>query len=141
MGERGPIPKRSDERIRRNKDDVPLEKVTAVGVVQTPELNIDNPHPMVTDFYDSLKESAQSKFYEPSDWQLARIGCLLLDEAFKVTTKGGISAMKIANIMSIFSDLLVSEGDRRRVRMEVERQEAAGTVVDLAEMFKNRFSS
>ena len=73
MGARGPVPKRSDQRVRRNKDEGgEVEKLPAVGPVEIPDLDIEDPHPLIVDFYESLKDSAQSQFYEPSDWQFAR---------------------------------------------------------------------
>jgi hypothetical protein len=62
MGSRGPMSKRSDQRVRRNKDDggAEVEKLAAVGPVEIPDLNIEDPHPLIIDFYESLKDSAQS---------------------------------------------------------------------------------
>ena len=141
MGTRGPIPKRDEERIRRNTPDVPTETITVIGSFEIPELGIDDPHPFVTDFYESLKDSGQARYYEPSDWQYARLALLLLDEALKIPGRQGISPMKVQNVIGMLSDLLVTEGDRRRVRMEVERDTGAeAQVVDLAEEMKKRFS-
>lgn len=133
----GPVPKRSEERIRRNADVVPVEKLSAVGVVEPPELDFDDPHPMVADFYQSLKDSAQSKYYEPSDWQFARFICHYMNKQLK----GAPSAQMLASINSALADLLVSEGSRRRVRLEIEREAAAGQAVDLIAAFKERFQS
>jgi hypothetical protein len=36
------------------------------------------------------------------------------------------------------SDLLVSEGSRRRVRMEIEREAAANQVIDISKELKKR---
>src|SRR5690554_1755318 len=44
MGTRGPIPKRSEQRIRRNKDEgSAVEKITAIGRVEAPPLDFDDP--------------------------------------------------------------------------------------------------
>lgn len=139
MGTRGPIPKHSDERIRRNKDEGQgqVEKVTAIGAVEVPELGIDDPHPMIRDFYESLKESAQAQYYEPSDWQFARF---TMHFANKLVCSGKPSSQMLAAVNAALTNLLVSEGDRRRVRMEVEREEAKGQLVDVAQMFRDRMS-
>lgn len=49
--------------------------VTAVGSVEAPPLGPGDPHPTIQDFYESLNEPAQAKFYEPSDWRFARFIC------------------------------------------------------------------
>lgn len=42
MGPRGPVPKRSDQRIRRNKDDAGLvEKITTISAVDAPPLGLE----------------------------------------------------------------------------------------------------
>lgn len=129
----GPVPKRSDQRVRRNKDEVPIEKVTAIGEVEIPELDLEDPHPLIADFYESLKDSAQSEFYEPSDWQQARLTCHFLDRQVKSSKPSG---QMLAVLHSMMTDLLVTEGARRRVRLEIEREQAKGQLIDLAEMFR-----
>lgn len=138
MGSRGPVPKRSDQRVRRNKDDVPLEKVTAIGVVPIPPLGLDDPHPLTTDLYESLSASAQSKYYEPSDWQYARFTLYWVDRLLKSPKP---SSMILSEVNSMFTDLLVSEGARRRVRLEVERGASGGDVIDVAELFRQKLAS
>jgi len=133
MGTRGPVPKRSDERIRRNKDEVPIEKVEAIGPVEIPELGFDNPHPVVVDLYRSLSESAQSQFYEPSDWQYARFALHFANRLLKSPKPSG---QMLASVNQMLTDLLVSEGSRRRVRLEVERNQAEGDVIDIAAHFR-----
>lgn len=135
MGTRGPIPKRSEERIRRNKDDVEVTTIDATGVVEQPDLGLDDPHPMIVDFWTSLGESAQTKYYEPSDWQYARF---TLHFADKLVRSGRPSSQLLAAVNSSFTDLLVSEGSRRRVRLEIEREQKNADVIDIAKMFEER---
>ncbi|ALF00970.1 terminase small subunit [Mycobacterium phage SoYo] len=137
MGERGPVRKRSDQRVRRNKDAVPTEKVTAIGTVPIPELGFDDPHPIVRDLYRSLTESAQRRYYEPSDWQYARTALHFLDGLLKSPKPNG---QLLTTVNSMLSSLLVSEGDRRRVQLEIERKEAEGVVVDVAQIFRDRLA-
>ncbi|UJW28673.1 hypothetical protein L3Q67_25750 [Saccharothrix sp. AJ9571] len=85
MGTRGSVPKRADQRIRRNKDEQPVETVTAAGAVDVPELGFPEPHPMIVDFDESLANSAQAQFYEPSDWQFA---CFTLHFADRLVKSG-----------------------------------------------------
>ena len=136
-GTRGPIGKRDEERIRRNKDDLPTETIPAIGTVEVPKLGIRNVHPIVRDLYNSLSESAQSRYYEPSDWQVARLTMHQIDEYLK---SGKQSAMMLASISSLLTSLLMTEGDRRRVRMEIERKPAGGTatVTSIADAYRER---
>ena len=129
MGMYGPIPKRDSERIRQNKPLVPTEIVQISGEVPVPDLDIPNAHPMITDFYESLRDSAQSKYYEPSDWSYMRFILHFCDGLVKSSRPSG---RMLATISSAMSDLLVSEGSRRRVRMEMEREAAANHVIDIS---------
>jgi hypothetical protein len=140
MGARGPVPKRSEDRIRRNKPEVPIEKITSIGTVVAPPLGLDDPHPTTQSFYDSLGGSAQSQYYEPSDWEYARITMHFVDRLLKNPGGRGV-AMLLATVNGMLSNLLVTEGDRRRVRIEVERDNQGGDVVDIAEFFRQRAES
>jgi hypothetical protein len=137
VGERGPVPKRSDQRIRRNKDDVPIEKVTSLGFVVQPPLSLDDPHPIIVDFWHSLADSAQAQYYEPSDWQFARF---VMHHANTLVRSQRPSSQMFAGVVSALNDLLVTEGARRRVRMEIEREQQKAQVFNVAEMFRDRLA-
>ncbi|ASR77110.1 minor tail protein [Mycobacterium phage MyraDee] len=137
---RGPVPERSDQTVRRNKPEIPIEKVEAIGVVPIPDLDLDDPafptHQLCKDLYESLRQSAQSKFYEPSDWQHAR---LTLHFVNRLLWSNKPSAQMLASVNQMLTSLLMTEGDRRRVRMEVERNpEGGGKVVSLEDMFRQK---
>jgi hypothetical protein len=132
----GPIPKRSEERVRRNTPDVPVDKITVLGNVSIPDLGMPRCHPLVHDLYESMRQSAQSRWYEPSDWQFARLAMHVLNDYLQ--EGGPISAMKLASINTMLTSLLLTEGERRRVRIEVERNQAAGEVIDIQTLFENR---
>ena len=134
----GPVPKRDEERIRRNKPDMELTTIHAQGPVPQPELGFEDPHPVVQDMWNSLAESGQAVFYEPSDWKYARFTLHFADKLLKSARP---SSQMLAAVNSAFTDLLVSEGHRRRVRMEVERNKSKADVVDLSEMFKERMGA
>lgn len=140
-------PKRSDELIRRNIPEVPVEKVTVIGPVPIPELNIERPHPLVVDFYESLKESAQNKYYEPSDWQTARIAMYALNEELHATWQDGnprpISPMKLQVVNQMLAALMVTEGERRRARLEIERNQTGdvASVTQISDLFKQRLGA
>lgn len=138
VGQRGPIPKRDDERIRRNVPEEETTKVPVIGTVEVPDLNLGvETHPIVIDLYESLKDSGQARFFEPSDWQFARLTMYTLND---VLMSGNISAMKLQAINGSLSNLLITEADRRRVRMEVERQQSGpiASVTQISDMFREQ---
>lgn len=119
MGTRGPVPERSDQVRRRNAPEIPIEKVEGGTVdVVGPDLNLEDAHQLAADWYESLRGSAQAKFYEPSDWQMARVAAQCLSDYMADSKR---SAMKFQAFQAATSPLLVTEGDRRRVRMEIDR--------------------
>ena len=118
MGAKGPVPKRSAERRRRNKDSQP-QKVQPLG--RRPARPRPKPtwHPLMRKWFSALGRSAQSQFYEPSDWAEAELWCDVMSEALK--SKRGVTAFMMGTFSAFSSRLLTTEGDRRRVRLEIER--------------------
>lgn len=114
----GPVPKRSEQRIRRNKTNT--DKVTVEGKVDVPEPE-DYWHPIARDWFVSLQQSGQSKYYEASDWQTARY---LAEAIHRNLDASRFSAQLFASIQTAMNQLLVTEGARRRLRMEIDRVDA-----------------
>lgn len=121
---RGPVPKRTDQRRRRNKtdDQVEVEKLElpadAEGVVQ-PAAD-ESWHPLARDWYVSLATSGQAHFFEPSDWQAARFVAESMTRLLSVE----FTAAHFAAVWSAMGELLTTEGARRRARLEIERAKA-----------------
>ena len=119
----GPIPKRSDQRRRENKPEINIEK----GVAGAVGVEIPDPNPAwlppTLRWYESLAESGQSHWYEPSDWAQAWILAELLDREL---LKDKASSMMIAAWMTGASELMTTEGSRRRLRIEL----AKGSQID-----------
>lgn len=113
----GPVPKRSDQRIRRNKVE-PVSKLRAAGPVGVPDLGIDGPDPLVLELWTAQHQSAQRQYMESSDWAHFKLGLRLLDSQLK---SGRFNANLVQVIESMFSTHGLSEGHRRRLRIEVER--------------------
>lgn len=125
MGTRGPIPKRSEERRRRNKDDDPAPvKAASGGPVDVPDLPEPDPnwHEIATDWYLSLRESGQAAFYQPSDWAVARYVAELMSRG--LSSDRPPNGQYVAALNSAMANLLTTEGDRRRARIELERKPA-----------------
>lgn len=117
MGQHGPMPKRSEERTRRNKPEneggIPLSKGTAREVKIPPADR--NWHPRAKQWYKSLASSGMCDYYQNSDYETARILCDALTEYYKRPT-----AMMLATILQGMTALGVTEGERRRMRIELE---------------------
>jgi hypothetical protein len=117
MGSRGPAPKRSTERHgHRSTADQP-ELVEQAGEVDRPAPS-ENWHSTARGWYDSLTESGQSRFYEPSDWQQAHF---CADLIHRTLTDEKINAQLVAQVRGLMADLLSSESARRRVSLEIVR--------------------
>lgn len=119
-GSGGPVPKRSDQRRRRNNENGQRDVTTAPGApeVVMPEANPEW-HPAAAGWFLSLADSGQSVFYEPSDWWEA----YFIAEAMSRNLNQGakFSSVLFGSIVSAMGELLTSEGSRRRVRLELER--------------------
>jgi hypothetical protein len=90
-----------------------------------------------TAWYESLAESGQSKYFEPSDWQYARLLADLLSG--QEARERGPSAEMMKHILSAMGNLGTTEADRRRMRVEVERDQAEqGPAPDVLVMDKYR---
>lgn len=135
-GTRGPIPKRSDMRRRRNKTDIPIDAVAARATKDyTPPEPDPEWHPTATRLYVSLAESGQSVFYEPSDWATAYLIAESISRDLHPQFVGHTDSGKViereipmkgaslAAYLKAFNALMVTEGDRRRARIELERGE------------------
>ena len=150
MGIRGPMPKRDEDRIRRNIPENPTETVQMIGSVHIPDLgdmsHQGETHPLITEMYESIKQSASVKFYEPTDWQFARMTLYMLNQELIAAAHNGkpVGAMKLTAINQMLSALLLTEGDRRRARLEIERAPSdagGGKVLDVTDMLKQRLAS
>ena len=121
MGSRGPVPKRSEHsRSHRSKAEQALVQKSSAPVapvVQPPAE--DGWHSMAADWYRSLAESGQARFYEASDWQTARIWAEILTRQLN----GRPSAQMIAAWGGVCTELLTTEGARRRAKLELQRAE------------------
>lgn len=116
---RGPVPNRSDDlarpRERKGSDIVPVTKGTARTVrwpSPDPEWN-----QLAKDIYSGCKTSGQADYYQQSDIALLRS---LMDDLTVAKRNPSVrSGQLLQTIYTQLSNLLVSEGDRRRVRIEL----------------------
>lgn len=125
MGARGPIGKRSEERMghRSKEEKDSITKAPSGAPDDLPELPEPSPlwDPIAADWYLSLRKSGQAAFYQPSDWAVARYAAELMSRVLDCSERGP-NGQLVAALNSVMSSLLTTEGDRRRARMELERK-------------------
>lgn len=134
MGERGPVPKPSSQRRRRNKTPAKKTINSTRSSVEPPAAEASW-HPAARAWFDALKDSGQSAFYEPSDWATAHLIAESISRDLKPQVVGineetgkpvmATIPMKGASLsayLKAMTSLLVTEGDRRRAGLELERQ-------------------
>jgi hypothetical protein len=142
MGVQGPIPKRSEERRRRNArteagESTEVESLVVTGeapYLSAPEADEDW-EPLAKELYEAALDSAQAVYYEPSDIAALRLLCESisrdLGEQFVGISESTGEAiheripMKGASLNAYlkgFQSLMLLEGDRRRLRLEIQRK-------------------
>ena len=130
----GPVPKWSDQRRRRDKGG-PLV-TTAPGAAEVPVPRPNSQwHPIAERWFVVLAESGQSQFYGPSDWATAetmsrdsgRVVISVNEKTSKtITASMSIIGAQLSTYLKAMSSLLVTEGDRRRARVELQRPDPHG---------------
>jgi hypothetical protein len=123
---RGPVPKRSNTRRRRNTGSEPT--VISSRPTEIPYPADSKWLPSVKRLWESLAQSGMSQFFEPTDWAFGYITLGVLNDALTNTnnTTGQISHAAITGILASLSRLGVTEGDRRRLRIELESEAPEG---------------
>ena len=117
MGTRGPIPKRTDEKVRHVKEADKPSSAPAGDPVEWTE-SLPHWHPIAADWYESLARSGQAVYYQQSDVQFA----VYVAEAMSRPLAGkSMSGQLFSSITGALSSLLVTEADRRRVQIELEK--------------------
>lgn len=121
-GQRGHVPKRSSERMghRSKAEKEAVQKVPVAGVVEQPPADPEW-HEIAVDWYESLATSGQAIFFEPSDWSAARYVAAVMTKNLNASRFNG---QLFSGVWSAMSDLMTTEGSRRRLRLELERPAA-----------------
>lgn len=120
MGTRGPVPKRTNQRMgHRTK-----AELAETDVVQISAPLVDQPpadsewHPLAVRWYESLAHSGQAMYYEPSDWAAAHYVAAVMTRNLEAPRFNG---QLFGGIWAAMNDLMTTEGSRRRLRLELER--------------------
>jgi hypothetical protein len=146
-GHSGPPP--NPNARRRNAR--PVETVTLDldklqgDTVEVPAPNEDW-HPVAMMAWDSLVKSVTAHIYEPSDWAFAHILCEQISRAMKpkkvqvgvdgagepilVEAEVAMSGAELQAVIKGFNSLIATEGDRRRLQIEVKRRGQAQNGAD-----------
>lgn len=149
-GAGGPPPKRSEQRRRANKAVVPVDTAAGAARVEEPAAN-SKWHPVAKRWFESLGRSGQSVFYEPSDWATAYLVAESISRELKPqpigNTEDGQPVMatlppkgaSLSAWLRAMTVLMATEGDRRRLRLELSRPGPAGEVeTDVSELAEYR---
>lgn len=152
MGARGPVPKPTATRRRTNKPAIPVKKAARKAPIKPKALKADSDwHPIALSLYESLARSGQSDGYEASDWAIAYLTCEsisrdLAPQVVGFTPSGEIlrstipmKGASLAAYLKAFTSLLMTEGDRRRAGLELQKgvkvdpdgDRASATVTDI----------
>lgn len=135
MGERGPVPKREGQRRRRNKPVEGAEVTRAAGAAEVEVRPAKASwHPAAKQWYESLAESGQSAFYEPSDWATAWVIAESMSRDLSPQVVGvnentgevvkasvPINGARLSAYLKAMGSLLTTEGERRRAHLELDR--------------------
>lgn len=120
----GPVPDRSSNLARprerkggKFKTDVITKGVAYPVVIPDPDPDW---HPIAHRMWEALQTSGQSAYYQNSDWAMAYSLC---DDLSYYKNGYKRSGQMLQVIYTTFASLLVTEGDRRRLRIELEEPE------------------
>jgi hypothetical protein len=169
MGKRGPIGKKNEEKMGHrtkaelagteviNLDDIPDELLQACE--EHIPMADEKWHPVAKMWFESLKQSGQKIFYQPSDWATAYLLAESISRDLKpqfvgVNEESGeviyeaipLKGASLSAYLKGFTALMATEGDRRRMQIELERESLKGqgkddvtedgVVLDRAAMFR-----
>lgn len=129
----------------------PVEALEVEVPIVGPHIPDPEWHPVAVRWYESLSASGQSEFYEPSDWATAYLIAESISRDLRPqvvgTTPGGeilrstipMKGASLSAYLKAMTDLLVTEGARRRVSVELQKgpkvdpdaERAAATVTDI----------
>lgn len=132
MGLRGPVGKRIGDRLGHvtKAEKAAVSQVDVSGAVKVPPAS-QTWHPIARDWYRSLKDSGQSRYFEPSDWQAAR---LVAHEMTRMLSMPMTDGPTLGKLWAAMGDLLTTEASRRRVKIEINRKPLSAVPAPVAQI-------
>lgn len=126
MATRGPVPKRDSSRVRFTAPGDRADQVTMEGPVDVPAAG-EGWHKNALAWYESLAKSGQAHYYEPSDWSKAWLIADNISRAYFAAESGeDVTAATFKVLFGEMASLGVTESDRRRMRIEIQRNISLG---------------
>ena len=140
MGSRGPIPQRTDRPGGYRPDERRRKAESGSdGITRAPSTAAKQPpasrdwHPIAKRLWKAAGESGQSILYQPSDWAVLYS---LMDDLTYYKNGAKRSGQMLQTIMSSLTSLLLTEGDRRRLQVELDHPEPETTTPGAEEVEK-----
>jgi hypothetical protein len=106
-----------------------LKREEIIALVVAGHASPNEWHPAAREWFESLEKSGQAIFYQPSDWATAKVLAEILSRSL---SGGKMTAALIERWQVGATELLTTEGARRRVRIELERVTEQEAVPDVA---------
>lgn len=142
MGSRGPVPQ-TDESLARKRSrkgsDQPDLTIGERRETTMPDVDEDW-HPIAKELFEAAGRSGQADFYQDSDWWLLYSIC---DDLSLYKKSSRRSAQFAQTLYSAMERLLIAEGDRRRVRVELHEPEKpkTGFAVVAMDQYRERMNA
>jgi hypothetical protein len=116
----------------RTKKELATTKAPAASRVEVPDPD-PGWHPIARMYWDAFAESGQTRFWEPSDWVALHD---VMEDLSRYKESGRRSSQMRSAIDSTLARLAVTDGDRRRLRIELTRglEEAEAGPAEVAVM-------
>lgn len=123
----GPVPYRTEELSRERNanrgNDRPTLKRGTMRPVTIPRAG-KGWHPTASRLFNALKKSGQADFFQESDWAYAFSLCEDISAMKKMQEKTGKPhAESLKALYGAMSNLMFTEADRRRLRIELMEEE------------------
>lgn len=153
----GPVVKVDVEALAKDAPEDSLPFLIAQPIViPEPPLNKDGEedwHPIALRLWYSLKRSGQALYWEPSDWAIAQLVCESISRDLKPQFVGvaqgsegmpgepiyeriPLKGASLGAYAKMFGQLMLTEGERRRLSIELERTRLASSDGEDAKVVK-----
>jgi len=124
VGTRGPAPARSGDHSRARDANRPSRNQGDLTTGVHLEATIPDADPdwgkVASTIWESFHNSGQVEFWQETDWALAYWVCVQVDRHDKAPLARG-AAQNMTTILQAMTSLMMTEAERRRARIELER--------------------